>query len=425
MGALQELNFHGNLATDAALAEIAQIPRLRHLHCQDIVSGDDGFVALGRCRTLEALGARTCVRLGARGLAAIAGLPRLRSLSAGGPQLTDEGWRPIADAAALVGLTPIHSRDGAFAHIARAPRLEHLTNMYNRTTGDGATRHLRGHPRLTSYSAFGTQVGDESLRILAELPSLARLEFENCASITDEGLRALAQAPRLTHVSVWSCKRVKGDWVAAMPPAVEAKSEDGPAGQVDGYRAETLLDYPDLAVPPDVDRLRAPAPAFEGLATLVPLGLRTTWTADGLQLSLDEGIDPRWVSAVTEHAFGVPFRVELTARPIAMLKLGFGAHNRFVGFDESGGLRDLAPWFMKTPAQAGRRHDPPDTGPAGSDAWMRIELVLDPRGARLLVNGALRHTWEGNFSSFRGRVAVGLAEAGVITLRKFSIAPPV
>ena len=128
---------------------------------------------------------------------------------------------------------------------------------------------------------------------------------------------------------------------------------------------------------------------------------------------------------LTEHAFGVPFRVELTARPIAMLKLGFGAHNRFVGFDESGGLRDLAPWFMKTPAQAGRRHDPPDAGPAGSDAWMRIELVLDPRGARLLVNGALRHTWEGNFSSFRGRVAVGLAEAGVITLRKFSIAPPV
>jgi hypothetical protein len=32
-------------ATDEVLQEIAAIPRLRSLHCQDIVSGDEGFMS--------------------------------------------------------------------------------------------------------------------------------------------------------------------------------------------------------------------------------------------------------------------------------------------------------------------------------------------------------------------------------------------
>ena len=58
MTSLEELNFHGALATDDVLAEIADIPRLRWLHCQDPVSGDHGFVALGRCPTLESIASR-------------------------------------------------------------------------------------------------------------------------------------------------------------------------------------------------------------------------------------------------------------------------------------------------------------------------------------------------------------------------------
>jgi hypothetical protein len=37
--------------------------------------------------------------------------------------------------------------------------------MYNRSTTDAATGHLKGHPRLAQYSAFGTQITDESLCI--------------------------------------------------------------------------------------------------------------------------------------------------------------------------------------------------------------------------------------------------------------------
>ena len=421
MAALQELNFHGNLATDDVLREIARIPRLRNLHCQDIVSGDEGFVALGRCTTLESLGARTCVRLGTRGLAAIARLPRLTNLSAGSPGLTDEGWAPIAEAAALLDLHPVQSRDGAFAHIAKAPRLERITNMYNRAIGDGATRHLRGHERLTHYSAFGTQITDESLRILADMPRLESLGFENCAWISDEGLRALARAPRLRRVTVWSCKRVDGGWLDAMPSGVDATSEAGPPGQVDGYRAETLLDYPDMPVPADVPRLQSSSPSRSSLASLVPMGLRASWVDDGLELSLDAGIDPRWVSAITEHAVRVPFSVELLARPLTMVKLGFGGHNRFVGFDEHGALVNLAPWFMKTEAQSGRRHDPAVLPAFAQDEWVRVVLDVDPRAARLMVDGALRHSWTGDFGGLALRIGIGVPAAGALTLREFRV----
>jgi hypothetical protein len=421
MAALEALNFHGHLATDAVLQEIARVPRLRSLHCQDIVSGDEGFAALGRCETLQALGARTCARLGARGLAAIARLPRLSHLSAGGPRLTDEGWAPIAQAQALIDLGPIMSRDGAFEYIGKIPRLERLANMYNRSSGDGATRHLRGHATLTQYSAFGTQITDESLRMLADLPRLESLDFENCAWITDEGMRELARAPRLRHVSAWSCKRVAGTWVAAMPAGTDAKSELPPAGQVEGYRAETLLDYPDLAIPPDVERLRAPDPSAGDLATLVPLGMRADWVAGGLQLSLDPGIDPRWVAAVTASPIDVPFRLEVVARPLTMMKLGFGGHNRFTGFDEHGALLDLAPWFLKTDAQKGRRHDPAVVPTFAPGEWTRVALEIDARGARLIVDGELRHSWEGAFASMRGRIGIGLPRAGVLTLREMRV----
>ena len=120
--------------------------------------------------------------------------------------------------------------------------------MYNRATTDTATRHLRNHPQLVHYSAFGTQITDESLRILAGFQKLETLEFENCAGITDAGLRELRNLNQLRRVSAWSCVNVKGTWLDAMPPPVEAKSDLGPPGQAEGYVAETLMDYPDLPV---------------------------------------------------------------------------------------------------------------------------------------------------------------------------------
>jgi hypothetical protein len=416
---LEALNFHGQLATDAVLNEIAAIPRLRSLHCQDIVSGDAGFIALGACASLENLGARFCSHITDRGFAAIAGLPLLATLGLGGPKLTDAAMAHLAGAPALGDLAPILFGDDAFVHIARIPNLKKLTNMYNRATTDTATRHLRNHPQLVHYSAFGTQITDESLRILAGFQKLETLEFENCAGITDTGLRELKNLNQLRRVSAWSCVNVKGTWLDAMPPSVEAKSDLGPPGQAEGYVAETLMDYPDLPV--HDGRRPAGEPAIPGfLSELVDFGVRSTFIADGVQLSVEPGMDTRWVGLITREPFAVPLRIEIVARPISELRVRFGRHNRYFSFDDRGNVKDPAPWFLRTGAQGGRAHHPDQATQIPPDKWARVTLEIAEREQRLFVDGQLRHTWEADFAGMRSRVGIGLLRSS-LTVRDVKV----
>src|SRR5262245_25918552 len=212
MGALEALNFHGQLVTDAVLRDIAAIPQLRWLHAQDVASGDDGFIALGNCETLETATFRFCHAVTDRGVAALSRIPRLHALNIGGRRLTDDAFAPFADAHSLRDLSPPLSRDAAFIRIARIPKLERLTNMYNRATTDVATQHLAGHPTLARYSAFGTQITDASLQVLAELPFLEFAELDNLFGITDAGLRVLARARKLRRLSVDTCSQVTAEW---------------------------------------------------------------------------------------------------------------------------------------------------------------------------------------------------------------------
>ncbi len=420
MMALEELNFYGPLVNDAVLREIAAIPRLRWLHAQDIASGDDGFIALAACATLENLAARFCRRITDRGFAAIARLPRLTSLGLGGPELTDNAMAHLVEAPALVDLGPFLFGDGAFRFIGRMRRLERLTNMYNRATTDGATRHLRDHPRLAHYTAFGTQITDESLRVLATLPSLESLEFENCAGITDEGLRAVMQAPRLRRLSVWSCISVTGTWTGAARPGIAVKSEPGPPGHAAGYRMETLLDYPDLAIPPDALIPAGDARSASLLSTLVCFGGAATFVDEGLRLSLDPGRDPRWAGLLTRDAYAIPLRIELVVNPIAELRLTFGRHNKLFAFDEGGHLENPTPWFIQLESDQGVAHREPDAPHRGE--WTRVTLETGERERRLFVDGVLRHTWQDDFTGLRGRIAIGVRKTS-LTVRSLDVRP--
>jgi hypothetical protein len=418
MASLEELNCNGNLASDEVLAEIAGIPRLRWLHCQDPVSGDDGFVALGGCPTLESIGSRVCRRMTDRGFASIARLPRLRSLGLGGPRITDAAMAHLADAPALDDLNPVMFGDAAFEHIARIPRLERLTNMYNRSTGDQATRYLAEHPTLIYYGAFGTQITDESLRVLATLPRLETAEFTNNDYITDEGMRALATLPRLRKVSDGSCPRVTGSWREAMPAGVDARHDGSNANYIEGYRAETLIDYPDLPVPPDVATPIGAAPAGAGvLSQMLSFGVRATYVDEGLRLAIPEGHDPRWVGLMTRNAFSVPCRIELVIRPVSELRLAFAAHNRFVALDDHGRVIDRTPWFMKSVAQRGEAvGDPPAIG----TGWARVTFEFRNDERRLSVNGELRHVWRDDYAGVRSRLGIGV-QRSEMTIREITV----
>jgi hypothetical protein len=419
MTSLEELNFHGALATDDVLAGIAAIPRLRWLHCQDPVSGDDGFVALGQCTTLEHVASRVCRGMTDRGFAALARLPRLRSLGLGGPRISDDAMSHLADAPLLADLGPIMFGDAAFVHIARIPRLERLTNMYNRSTGDRATAYLREHPTLVHYGAFGTQITDESLRVLATIPQLETAAFTNCDFITDDGLRALAGLPRLREVSAGSCPRVTGTWREAMPARVAATHDGSNANYIEGYRAETLIDYPDLPVPPDVKAPLGTPPDHAGvLARMLSFGVQAAYVDEGLRLTVPPGQDPRWVGLMTRDAFAVPLRLELVVKPVSELRLAFAAHNRFIALDDRGRIIDRTPWFLKSAAQRGEAVDA--NGPVLDGDWARVTLDFGDDERRLSVNGELRHIWREDYAGVRSRIGIGV-QRSTITIRELTI----
>jgi hypothetical protein len=417
MGALEALNFHGRLITDDILREIAAIPQLRWLHAQDIASGDDGFAALGRSVTLETLGARFCHAVSDRGVAALAGLPRLESLNIGGRRLTDAAFAPFAGHTALVDLSPPLSADGAFAHIARIPNLERLMNMYNRSTTDAATRHLEGHESLKWYGAYGTQITDESLGVLSRLPSLEHVELDNLFGITDDGVRVLAGAARLRRLSVDTCARVSGSWQAAAPKQLDASFNRGDREYAEFYRAETLMDYPDLPMPGEVPRpAGTPAPAIAPALACIAPGP----AFDGDVLRLRVSGKPQRAGVITRDAFTEPMRIEVVVRPLGELRIVLGAHNRILAFNDQGDVIDPAPWFLKLDAEKGQRHG--EGTPIGAREWTRVTVEIDGTEQRLFVDGRLRHSWNGNFDALRTRVALGPGKSD-LTVRSLSIEP--
>ena len=196
MTSLEELNFHGPLATDEVLGEIARIPALRHLHCQDPISGDDGFVALAQRITLEVLSGRVCPRMTSRGFAALARLTRLRSLGLGGPHGRRRGDGRVRRRAVTRGPRADHVRRcGVRAHRPACPTCSGCPTCTTAPPPTPRRAACAGTRSCARYSAFGTQITDESLRILAGVPTIEALGFESCGGITDAGLREVAQLP--------------------------------------------------------------------------------------------------------------------------------------------------------------------------------------------------------------------------------------
>jgi hypothetical protein len=245
--------------------------------------------------------------------------------------------------------------------------------------------------------------------------------FTNCDFITDEGLRELAALPKLRRVSDGSCVRVTGAWLASMPTSVEATHEGSHANYVEGYRAETLIDYPDLPVLPDAATPVGAPPANAGvLARMLCFGVRAAYVDEGLKLTVPQGDDPRWVCLITRDAFSVPLRAELVVKPVSELRIAFAAHNRFIALDDHGHVIDRTPWFMKSVAQCGEA--------IGSDApfigadWARVTLEFANQERRLYVHGALRHIWREDYTSVRSRIGIGV-QRSEITVRELSTVP--
>jgi hypothetical protein len=189
-------------ATDASMPYVARMPRLRFLGCQDTVAGDDGFMTLSQSQSIEYIWGRRCHNLRTNGFTALARMPSLRGLSVSCKNVGDAGVAALPRFPALRELMPMDIPDEGYRHIAQCQGLESLTLMYCRETGDKATEHLVGLPRLRSYFASYTQITDRTPELLSRMDSLENITFSDCAGVTDLGLAHLARLPGLRELRV-------------------------------------------------------------------------------------------------------------------------------------------------------------------------------------------------------------------------------
>jgi hypothetical protein len=217
---LGALGCNGELADDTAMRHIAAIPRLRMLMAQGTVATNAGFAALSRSATIEYIWGRECSNLEGPGFSALAAMPSLQGLAVSCARVDDAALASLPSFPALTWLLPMDVHDEGFRHVGRCERLEKLTCMYCRDTGDAATAHIAGLRQLTHYYAGKTLITDRSLEILGAMTSLEDVQFSACAHISNAGLVHLATLPRLKRVAVDATALVTRAGIDVFPPGV-------------------------------------------------------------------------------------------------------------------------------------------------------------------------------------------------------------
>lgn len=196
---LQVLGCDGALSDDVAMGHIGVMPKLRRLRIQESVATEAGFEALARSQTIEGIWGRVCPNFGSRGFLAFSRMPALHSLGIGCKNVSDDALAALPEFPSLRELTPIGFQDDGFRHIGRCSKLERLTCMYCRDTGDAATGHIRELP-IRYYYAGLTQITDRSLEILGGMQSLEQVDLYECLKVTDAGLPYLTRLAKLREV---------------------------------------------------------------------------------------------------------------------------------------------------------------------------------------------------------------------------------
>ena len=145
------LDLSGTAATEATLTTLAPLDRLETLRF-DFPLSDDGAERLRKLPALRTAGGP--LRLSARGVAAVAALPKLERLSLIGDGVTDAALAPVGEMRAL-----------RYFQVQDAP------------VTDAAVERLAGIETLEELSVSGTRVSGDSIASLGRLPRLRSLSL--------------------------------------------------------------------------------------------------------------------------------------------------------------------------------------------------------------------------------------------------------
>jgi hypothetical protein len=195
--------------TDAAIASIASLKRLRSLSLNSYVGTEDGWMrfstdalrSLAELRDLEHLHL-----VGQPVSPKTLNFPRLKSLSLGTESVDDTCAERIAACRQLRALDLVYTKitDVGLRKIAELPELRRL-NLDSRVVTDAGIKHLLRLQKLQHVSLRASRLTDESLRHLAGVKSLTRVDlsgsgepgFNAGTCFTIAGVQRLKALPNL------------------------------------------------------------------------------------------------------------------------------------------------------------------------------------------------------------------------------------
>mmetsp|Transcript_38366 Transcript_38366/g.121201 ORF Transcript_38366/g.121201 Transcript_38366/m.121201 type:complete len:517 (+) Transcript_38366:1162-2712(+) len=196
---LTNLNINWTKAvTDRGIAAVAGLPKLKTLYAARHTPAAAGAGAG------DGDGAGNGVGVG-NGAGAGAGVGNGDGVGAGeGGGARAGGGDGVGDGCAVT--------DAAALAVARSTSLTALDmSWWSDVTAEGvmAVAGMAGLERLEMHGCLGLR--DEGLRAVARMPRLSRLEICNCANVTAEGLQALAHAPSMCLVDLTNIEEVVTD----------------------------------------------------------------------------------------------------------------------------------------------------------------------------------------------------------------------
>jgi len=95
--------------------------------------------------------------------------------------------------------------------------------MYCRDTGDVATSHIVGLPKLRRYFASYTRITDRTPELLSAMAALEEIELQACPGVTNAGIASLARAPRLRRLHLSGMQNATADSIKGFPSGVDVR----------------------------------------------------------------------------------------------------------------------------------------------------------------------------------------------------------
>lgn len=199
---LVKLRIYGDRVSNAGLANLARLTRLKDLELSCPNVGEAGLAHLANLDQLRRLQISQC-RITPAALERLADLKQLESLDLGLEEgVTGPILASLARLSALqsLKLSGLEVSDAELAELERLEQLEHLSLFQTKVSGAAFAR-LQKLPRLQSLSVAVSPVTDESLAALAEFPRLKRLALL-FTRVTDAGVARLAMLERLERLEI-------------------------------------------------------------------------------------------------------------------------------------------------------------------------------------------------------------------------------